>query len=362
MKDKVFLSYTTVAPMREASYKAVRQFVDEFYEIGPPEVLYKYDPMSEELANQAAQLLNCDPEEITYTKNTTEGIIIASESLPLDRGDEILVLANEYPANLLPWMKKRKDGISVTIVPGMDNDKAFADLLSKIGPRTKVIAMSYGQCYDGYIANLPLLSSICREEGIFLVIDAAQTVGIRKIDLKKTPVTSLSAGGQKYLQAGMGTGLLYVNKEVMPKLRDYKVGIRSMDHFDENFYVLKDTAARFQDGTQNLYGIVSMIAALKEINETGIENIEKKNLELLAEIKSVLRKYNIPFIDNGDQQGNIVAMTVDDYQGLFEYLKDKGVYIKPIKNVARLSFIHTTPIEDVEKMAKLTRDWLDSKA
>lgn len=360
MSSKVFLSYTTVAPMATPSYRAVKKFLEEFYQVGPPEVLYKYDPMSEDLAEEAAKLLNCDPSEITYLKNTTEGINIASEALPLEKGDEILVLANEYPANLLPWLKKRKDGITVTVVEGTDNDKAFQSLLKKIGERTKAIAISSSQCYDGYMADLSLLSNICKQRGIFLVLDAVQTVGIRKIDLQKTPVDFLACGGQKYLCAGMGTGFMYVNKNVLPRLRDTKVGIRSMEQFNENSYVLKKTAARFQDGSQNLYGIVALIAALKHVNKIGIENIEKKNLKLLSEIKTCLRKYNIPFIDHGTHQGNIVAMRVSDPQKLFEYLKDKSVYIKPIKGVARLSFIHETRIEDVEKLASLTRKWIDS--
>jgi cysteine desulfurase/selenocysteine lyase len=217
-KPRVFLAYTTVAPMCEASYLAVKQYLDEFYTIGPPEVLYKYDPMFEDLANEAAKLLNCDPSEIAYIKNTTEGIHIASEALPLGKGDEVLVLANEYPANLLPWLKKKKDGVSVRLVGGRDNAKAFKELVASISPSTKAIAISSSQSYDGYMFDLPMLSKLCQEKNIFLILDAVQSVGVRKIDLQKTPVDFLLCGGQKYLRAGMGIGFMYVNKRTIPKL------------------------------------------------------------------------------------------------------------------------------------------------
>lgn len=361
-KDKLFFSYATVAPMCKASYEAVQKYQDDFYQIGPPEVLGMYDPMYQDLAQEAATLLHCQPEEIAYIKNTSEGVIIASEALPLEPGDEVLVMGNEYPANLLPWLKKRKDGVDVKVIEGRDNAKAFQELLDSVSPKTKAIAISSTQCYDGYMTDLSLLSKLCREKDIFLVVDAVQTVGIRKIDLAETPVDFLIFGGQKYLQAGPGIGAMYVSNRVIPRLRDYKVGIRSMQHFDESEYVLKDSAERFLDGTQNLAGIVAMIAALKRVNEVGIETIERRNLEILQQIKDILRRYDIPFIDHGDKQGNILGLTVDDPTALMFAMKEQGAYIKTMKDVVRISFVHESSVEDAEKLAGLIRNWLDSQA
>jgi cysteine desulfurase / selenocysteine lyase len=358
-KDKLFFSYATVAPMCDASYEAVKKYLDDFYQIGPPEVLAIYDPMYKDLSQEAAHLLNCGPEEIVYIKNTSEGVIIASEALPLDKGDEVLVMGNEYPANLLPWLKKRRNGVDVKVISGRDNVKAFRELVDSIGPRTKAIAISSTQCYDGFTADLALLSRLCQDNDIFLVVDAVQTVGIRKIDLQKTPVDFLICGGQKYLQSGPGIGMMYVSNRVIPHLRDTKVGIRSMQRFNESDYVLRENAERFLDGTHNLAGIVAMIAALKRINKIGIEEIERRNLALLEQIKGCFKRHDIPFIDHGTQQGNIVALTVADPTGLMEYLKTQGAYIKTMKDVVRVSFVHETRMDDVEVLATLIRQWLD---
>ncbi|HEV2413102.1 MAG TPA: aminotransferase class V-fold PLP-dependent enzyme [Candidatus Saccharimonadales bacterium] len=360
ISDKKLFCYATVAPMGEYAYRAVRQYLDDFYTIGPPDVLYMYDPLSDELAKEAAKLLNCHPDEITYLKNTTEGIHIASEALPLKPGDEVLVMGNEYPANLLSWLRKRKDGVIVTVIKGTDNVRAFQALMDTISPKTKAISVSSTQYYDGYTADLEYLAKTCSEKGIYLVIDAVQTVGVRKIDLQQLSVDIFVCGGQKYLQAGPGTGFMYVNRKTLGKLNDVKVGIRSMERFDEDSYALKPTTARFQDGTQNLPGIVALLAALKHVNELGIEAIEAKNKQLLAEIKSCLTRYDIPFIDHGENQGNIVSMKVNDPVGLTNYLKQHSVYVKPIKDVVRLSFIHETSIDDVEELARLTREWIDN--
>lgn len=359
VSEKMLFNYATVAPMSRAAYEAARTFMADFYLYGPPEVLYHYDSLAEDMAVEAARLINCAADEITYLKNTTEGIIMATDALPLQRGDEVLILGNEYPANLLPWLRKRHDGVTVRVITGRDNAAAFRCLLESIGPHTKTISISSVQQYDGFMPALGLLSGVCRELGIFLVIDAVQHVGARRIDLAKTPVDILVCGGQKYLRAGMGIGFMYVNRNVMPVLRDCKAGIRSVEHFDENSYVLKSTAARFQDGTQNVSGLAALHAALRETNNTGMDAIEAKNLELLAGIKAVLQAHNLDFIDHGSQQGNIVSIRVPDPAGLFRFLMERGVYIKAVQDVARISFIHESKLEDVEVLARHTRKFLD---
>jgi cysteine desulfurase / selenocysteine lyase len=358
VSEKILFNYATVAAMSRTAYEAARTCLTDFYQYGPPDVLYRYDMLADDMATEAARLVNCAPEEITYLKNTSEGIILASEALPLRRGDEVLVLGNEYPANVLPWLRKRQDGITVKVIAGRDNEAAFLRLLESIGPRTRVISMSSAQRYDGFMPKLALLSGVCRDLGIFLVIDAVQHIGVRTIDLAKTPVDILVCGGQKYLRAGMGIGLMYVNRTVMASLRDCKAGIRSMEHFDEDSYVLKNTAARFQDGTQNITGLAALHAALREINTIGMDAIQQKNLEILAGIKAILREHEIDFIDHGTCQSNIISMRTADPDALCNFLMERGIYIKAIQDVARVSFIHESKLEDVEVLARHTCEFL----
>lgn len=339
---------------------AVKKYWDAFYKIGPPEVLYHYDPLADELAIEAARLLNCKADEITYTKNTTEAVVIASESLPLRPGDEILVLGEEYPANLLPWLKKQKDGITVRIIPHLHGPDAVSMLLNTVSERTKVIAMSSAQYYDGYMADLDAISHIAHARGAYFFVDAVQTIGIRTMDLSKIHIDMLACGGQKFLQAGPGIGFLYVNKKIIEELKDYKPGIRSITGYTLHGYTLKDSAARFQDGTQNISGIVALHASLKEINRRGIGAIEAAHYTKLHAVKATLQKYNIPFIDHGDAQSNIVSIPSPDANSLASKLRNQGLYVKPIKDVVRLSFIATTSQRDIEAAAKLITKALSS--
>ncbi len=357
-KKKVFFNYGTVGPMGAHVYKAAANFLEEYFRVGPPDILLKYEPYIEKLAAEAATLVHCDPSEITYIKNTTEGLNIASEALPLRKGDEVLLGAKEYPANIFVWQKKQKEGITVRLIDGANGKETFDALIANITPKTKVISISWAQHYDGYLPDLAKLSRICRSKGIFLVVDGVQGIGVRAIDLQKTPVDFLLCGGQKYMGGMVGMGFMYVNKNLMPLLKETQVGMRSMAHFDTESYTLKDTASRFEGGTVNLMGVVTLHAALKHINQIGIRTVEKKNKAFLAACKKRLTEENISFIDHDEDQGNIIALRVSDPAALAAYLKKQQIYIKPVKDIARISFSHNSSIADFDRLLTHVKAWV----
>ena len=87
------------------------------------------------------------------------------------------MLANEYPANFIPWLKKKKDGIVLRVIRGKDNEAGVEELIRAIGPKTRAVAISWIQHYDGFTADIAKLSRICRKRGIFLALDAVHGVG-----------------------------------------------------------------------------------------------------------------------------------------------------------------------------------------
>ena len=146
----------------------------------------------------------------------------------------------------------------------------------------------------------------------------------------------------------------------MKRLKDFKVGIRSVKEFSKSSYILKDTAERFADGTQNILGIVALYHAIKKVNSTGIRNIERKNLLLLKTFKNCLYENNIPFIDHKNQS-NIISLKIKNPVEFCSFLQRHSVYIKPVQDVARVSFSHRSGVSDFKYLVKKTREWLDRK-
>jgi selenocysteine lyase/cysteine desulfurase len=347
--------------MRKPVYEATSRFLKDFFEIGPPEVLYTYEPYAEKVAEEAAKLIDCSKEEITCIKNTTEGIFLASETLSLIPGDEVIVWGNGYPATYLPWLKKRKDGITVKVMPGEDNSKVVEALIAAMTPQTKAVTIAWAQHTDGFLPNLKRLSDVCRERGVFLIVDGVQSIGIRNLKVSELPIDMLIVGGQKYLGAGMGIGFMYIRKEIIPTLKDIKIGMRSMERFDTESYTIRNTARRFEDGTMNLFGIVALHAALEHINKIGIQTIEEQSIAFLNEAKSILRNHSIPFLDY-EHQSNAIAITVSDPVALNDHLRERSMYTKPFKGILRVSFLHDSSIKEFKLIAETVAQWFSEQS
>lgn len=346
---KYYFNHAGIGQLSAKNHQEIIRFIDDQYEIGAPEVILKHREYIPKLYSEVAKLLNCNPDDITYIKNTTEGIIIASESLPLKAGDEVLIMDNEYSANYIPWLKKRKEGVVLKFIEGSNNEERYKNLLLSISNRTKVITVSWVHFFDGYMINLKELSVICKKKHIFLVVDGIQGIGTRVLDLKDIEIDFLCCGGHKHLGAIMGSGFMYVNNKIINKLNDYKIGTRSVKSFSQNGYNLKSNGERFEDGTPNLIGIVSLYHAVNEINKIGIKKVEQKNKLLLSRIKELLKIRGVNFIDYKDQ-GNVVSIASSNTDEVINVLSKENIYLKNIKNNIRVSFNYKSGISEIKHM------------
>ena len=348
-----------VAPIPFRVVVELLKFLAHFFFLGPRPTLVKYEQYIPMLSAELAKLLNCSPDEISYVKNTSEGIIIAAESLPLQVGDELLVPRCEYPANLMPWLKKRHDGINVKVIEGADSPSSYANLLASISDKTRAIAISWVQFSDGYTLDLKELSKICRAKGIFLIVDAVQIVGTRPIDLQELDVDFLICGGHKHLMSVVGSGFIYINRRILPLLKHFKVGIRSVKKFDSNGYELKDVALRFEDGNPNYLGIVALHSRIKSINELGVDTIEQKNSELTRYYKQQLTKNGIGFVDYAIQ-GNMISIPVENPAKIMALLEEDRVYVRVINNkFIRISYTYLHRKKDIHRFIQLFKKYTD---
>ncbi|MEI7451635.1 MAG: aminotransferase class V-fold PLP-dependent enzyme [Candidatus Falkowbacteria bacterium] len=354
LKNLIYFNYAALGVMSRGLHLRLNEFLRDNYEMVPLLFIKKYRRYILKLKVEASKLLNCTANEITYLKNTTEGIIMASELIPLKAGDEILITDKEYGANYIPWLKKQQDGFRLRVVDGTTSESAFNNLLNAINNKTKIIAISWVQYCDGYMADLARLSRICRQKNIYLVVDGIQGIGTRELDLGKIKIDILVCGGHKHLGAVPGSGFIYVNEKKWAELNHFKIGVRSVTRFDSDSYKLKDNSARFEDGTPNLFGVVSLCFCLKQINKTGIKNIAQQNQLLLKEYKKILCQNKIDFI-NYKNQGNIISLPVKNPDKLCAKLKKYNIYTKAIKDILRISFSYKSNLREFEKLVTIIK-------
>ena len=241
-----------------------------------------------------ARLLDCGPEAIALTFNTSHGLNIAANAIPLEPGDNVVLTQGEFPANVYPWRNLESRGIELRLV---DNPNLRSDvdmLTSACDARTRVVAVTAVQFHDGYRPDLAALADFCRERGIRTVVDGAQAIGTCAIRPAALGVDFLAGCGQKWLCAPRGTGFLYVRPELIPELRlpvlgwlnvDYEGRWDSLLRYPRELY---PDARRFELGTINLHDVLMLRESLGLLNDIGIERVEAHDVGLAQRVRSGL--------------------------------------------------------------------------
>lgn len=266
-----FLDLTMVCPLDSSTHHHI--FMDEMRAAARP---------------AAARLINAYEDEIALVESTTHGLTLATESIPLEKGDRVLICDLEFLQVAVPWVQKKKDGIEIDGVPNRNGELRVEDIAERITPRTRVVTVSSVQWTNGYRVDLAALSKLCRERGVWLVLDAIQQLGAVPLDVRQTPVDILCCGGHKWLNSPFGCGFLYVSRDALPRLTPPIAGYLSVadppggwgEYFQDptttpvKNYDFAGGARRFETGgTANYPGAVGLAASLNLIHSLGQQNI-----------------------------------------------------------------------------------------
>jgi selenocysteine lyase/cysteine desulfurase len=276
-----FLNHAAIAPLSKPAADALRGYADEVsahaYLDG---TFYR---STEQTRHAAAQLINADPSEITFIKNTSEGINYVANGVQWATGDNVVINAMEFPANVYPWLHLEQRGVQVKTVKEEDGRIPFDRLTAAIDRRTRVLAISAVQWGNGFRTDLVRLGEVCKEKGVLLVVDAIQALGLHPLDVEKMNIDFLAADGHKWLCAPEGAGIFYCRQELIEHLRPTEPGYLCMRHSyndPKREIDLHHDARRFDSGVYNISGIAALGASIKLLQEIGIANIQVRVKEL----------------------------------------------------------------------------------
>jgi cysteine desulfurase / selenocysteine lyase len=200
--------------------------------------------------------------------------------------------------------------------------------------RTRAVAMSTVVFATGFRNDLIALGKLCKERGIFFVVDGIQSLGALPFDVRAANVDFLACGSQKWLLGPPGSGFLYVRRELLDDLAPGAyVGTSSVvdaaNFLDYNF-TLQSTAERFLFGSQNFIGMIGLHECIALIQEIGIERIGQRVLALAGTAIAALHKrgYRVS-APAPEQRSGIVIAEVDDPEAVSARLKAAGIISIP---------------------------------
>jgi L-cysteine/cystine lyase len=223
----------------------------DYVQTNGPFSLKMFDWMSEELNRTKevlAKELHASTKTIALTTSVTEGCNIVMWGIDWKPGDHLLTTDSEHPSIVViaEQLAKRR-GVQVALVPvsepAVDPVKAIADNLTS---KTKLVVLSHVLWNTGRILPIKEIAALCRERGVPLLVDGAQSAGIMPVDVQALDIDFFAMTGHKWYCGPEGVSALYVRESMIPQVEATFVGWRGMN-FEEGGLV--SDAAKFEIAT-----------------------------------------------------------------------------------------------------------------
>ena len=357
-----FLSHAAVSPLSRRIVDAVANQLHRAASEPATRLFPEIFTLMADLRQRLAQLINArESSEIVLMPNTAMGLNSAAVSLPLRAGDNVLVLEGDYPANIYPWQQLAYKGVLTKMVPqragGLDVDA----LAARIDRRTRVIALSTAMFATGFRNDIATVGRMCKERGIFFVVDAIQTLGAFPIDVQACSIDFLAAGSQKWLLSAPGAGFLYVRRELLDELEPGAyVGASSvvdpMNYLDYNL-TFPPSAERFNLGTPNIMGAVALHAAVGMLQEVGSRLIEQRVTTLVDALINDLteRGHSLAADTAPEHRSGIVVVQLPNPEAACKRLEEAGV-IATVRGGLRLAPHFYNTLEEVMRVGEVLGD------
>lgn len=259
-----------------------------------------------------------DPQEIVFTRSTTDALNLLADTLGrqlVQAGDRVVVTDMEHNSNLLPWRRLCETvGAELVVVPvnveGQADLPAFRDA---IDARVKVAAISHVSNVLGTVNPVRAMAAAAHAHGAVIVVDGAQAVPHRRIDVRDLDVDFYCFSGHK-VYGPMGIGVLYGRYDLLSVLPPYQVGggtVKGVSFDQPVEYV--PAPARLEAGTPHVAGAVGLAAALEYVEELGRDAIKRHDEHLMrCALEAVAGLKGVRVIgDPGREPSGIVSVAVE---------------------------------------------------
>lgn len=219
-----FFGSAGVGPLPRGALDAMAGYAEALRVAFSPDA-FQDDPHGE-ARRLAASLVGSAPEEITLTASTSTGLNLVAGAIPWRPGANIVLNDLEYPANIFPWVyqAQRRD-LEVRVVRSRDGAVPLDELRRAIDRRTQVLSVSHVEFGSGARNDVAKLADAVHAVDGLLCVDAIQSVGAIRVDVKALGVDVLATGGYKWLCGPLGTGFTYIDprwrERLQPAVLDY---------------------------------------------------------------------------------------------------------------------------------------------
>jgi cysteine desulfurase/selenocysteine lyase len=256
------------------------------------------------------------PDEIIFTRGATESINLVASSFCRNfcrEGDELLITVMEHHSNIVPWqLQCEYYGLKPEVASINANGELILDELEKkITSRTKMIAVTHISNVLGTVNPIRRIVEIAHRYDIPVLIDAAQSVQHRKVDVREIDCDFLAFSSHK-VYGPTGVGVLYGKEKWLEALPPYQGGGEMIASVSFQKTTFNRLPFKFEAGTPDFVGTAALASALRYISSIGLENIDTYERELLRYATGKLLSVpGLRILGNAGDKSSVISFLVD---------------------------------------------------
>ena len=313
-----------------------------------------------------------NPSRVAFTCNSTESLNTAIKGI-LSSCDHAITTALEHNSVLRPLYYLQAKGMELSIVDCDENGNIdYNDFEKLIKENTKAIVCTHASNLVGNVLDVKKIGSIAKKHNLIFIVDASQSAGVFPIDMQDMNIDILCFTGHKGLLGPQGTGGICVREGI--DVRPLKVGGSGVNTFSKEQPVEMPT--HLEAGTLNGHAIAGLNAALDYLKEEGIDNIQKREEELMFRFYNGIKDIkDIKIFGNFEnKRAAIVTFNVGDIDSAafsdelsfaYDISTRAGAHCAPLMHKAmntveqgavRFSFSHYNTEEEIDTAIKAVKE------
>lgn len=278
-----YLNSAAVSPMPRAAIEAINWQLNDVAEYGSAHYL-DWVATKDRARALLASMMNVRPEQVAFTRNTSDGFASIANGLAWKPGDNIVSFEREFPANFYAWRRIRDEyGVELRLCPELDGRIDLDEFINLIDSDTRVVAISSVQYGSGFRADLERIGRAAKEADALFCVDVIQGLGAHAYDLPAEFVDAASGASHKWLCAPEGCGFVYLSDRARERVKPTFVGWISVEtpwDFEDREQPFKPNALAWESGTGVSSLFYGLEQSLKLLSETSLNNIERHLFDL----------------------------------------------------------------------------------
>lgn len=317
---------------------------------GNYEGAYEVEGLVLETREKLAKMFHCEESKrVLFSPGITHSLSYFIKGF-LKAGDHVIVSGIEHNAVMRPLRQMEACGVTYDIAATAEDGSVTAEAIEAlVRPETKAVIISHASNVCGTVLPIEAIGQVCKKHDLFFVVDSAQSAGTIQIDMEKCGIDFLAFTGHKGLLGPQGIGGFLISEKLDEQMVPYIAGGTGSQ--SDSLDMPMNLPDKYESGTMNLPGIIGLHAALSYIEETGIEYIHDKKMELTAYFLEKLREFpNIRVVGKQDVQDRVAVVSLD-FQGednaiiAFELEQNYGIMTRVGLHCAPIAHqsLHTYP-------------------